>query len=85
MAHIAHELEVMVPAPASSATVRTIYETEDGTMLCYGTAAYTVLEAVTDRFAPGCIYIKALTAGSSILYNNIGTQAAPNFDVMTIT
>lgn len=85
MAEISQKLEDMVPAPAASATVRALITTEDGVLLCYGTAAYTVLEADTSTYAPGCIYIKSLAAGSSILYNNVGTKASPDFDVMTIT
>lgn len=85
MSQESYEHENMIPAPAASAVVIPIFKTEDGVLLCYGTAAYTVLEADTDTYAPGCIYIKSLTAGSSIVYNNIGTKAAPNFDVMTIT
>ncbi len=85
MADESWEHEEMVEAPAADSVVRVIFKTVDGVLLCYGTAANTVLEADTDTFAPGCIYIKSLTAGSSILYNNVGTRAAPNFDVMTIT
>lgn len=81
--HFRHQ--TMIPSPAASAAIVNIWETEDGVLLCYGTAAYTVLEADTSTYAPGCIYIKSLIAGSSIVYNNIGTKAAPNFDVMTIT
>ncbi len=80
--HFRHEN--MIPGPAAGA-VRDIWKTEDGVLLCYGTDANSVLEAIDDRFAPGCIYIKSLTAGSSIVYNNIGTKASPDFDVMTIT
>ncbi len=85
MSDVAEKLENMIPFNAASAVVISTLETEDGVMYCFGTAAYTVLEAVTDRFAPGCIYIKSLTAGSSIAYFNVGTKASPNFDVMTIT
>ena len=81
--HYRHQ--TMIPGPLSSANVVNIWEIEDGVLLAYGTAANTVLEAETDRYAPGCIYIKSLAAGSSIVYNNVGTRAAPNFDVMTIT
>jgi len=84
MAHMGWKLENMVPAPAAAATVRPLITTEDGVLLCYGTAAYTVLEADTSTYAPGCIYIKSLTAGSSILYVNEGTKASPNFDVVTV-
>ncbi len=85
MADLSWEHENMIAAPAASTDIKSIFRTEDGILLCYSTVAHTVLEAITDAFAPGCIYIKLLTAGSSIAYFNIGTMAAPNFDVMTIT
>jgi hypothetical protein len=85
MSDVAQKLENMIPFNAASAVVVPFIETEDGVMFCFGTAAFGVLEADTDTFAPGCIYIKSLTAGSSIAYFNVGTRAAPNFDVMTIT
>jgi len=76
--------ENMIPSPAASAVIIPIWETEDGVLLCYGTAAYTVLEADTDTYAPGCLYIKSLAAGSSLLYMNEGTKAAPDFDLVTV-
>lgn len=85
MSDVAQKLENMIPFAAASAVVIPTIITEDGVLHCFGTAAYTVLEAVDDTFAPGCIYIKSLTAGSSIAYFNIGTKASPDFDVMTIT
>ena len=86
MAHISQELANMVPAPlaASGATVHNIFTTEDGVLFCYGSAAYTVLEADTSTYAPGCIYIKSLAAGTSIIYVNEGTKASPNFDVVSV-
>lgn len=80
--HYRHQ--TMLAGPASSADVVIIWKTEDGVLLCYGTAANSVLEADTDTYAPGCIYIKSLTAGSSLLYFNEGTRAAPNFDQVTV-
>jgi len=80
-----HDFETMIPANASNAVVQPIFITEDGVMLCYSTAAYTVLEADTSTYAPGCIYIKSLTAGSSLVYINIGTKASPNFDYLSVT
>jgi hypothetical protein len=76
--------ENMIPSPAASATIVPIWKTEDGVLLCYGTAANTVLEADTSTYAPGCLYIKSLAAGSSLLYMNEGTKAAPNFDLVTV-
>jgi len=83
MSEFGFEAETMVPAPAAG-TVRAIFTTEDGILLCYGTDAYTVLEAETGKYAPGCLYIKSLTAGTSILYVNEGTAASPDFDVVSV-
>lgn len=80
--HFRHQ--TMIPSPLSSSAIVNIWESEDGVMLCYGTAAYTVLEAEDDTYAPGCIYIKSLAAGTSILYFNEGTKAVPDFDVVTV-
>ena len=83
-ANIAWYLDNMIAAPAAEATVHTIFRTEDGVMLCYGTPGDTDLEAPASPgnanvYAPGCIYIRALTGGGSICYFNDGTKAAPNF------
>ena len=80
---IAYELENMIPFPAASAVIVPIITTEDGVLLCYGTAANTVLEADTSTYAPGCIYIKSLVAGTSIIYFNVGTKASPDFNSAT--
>ena len=67
----------MVPGPAASTTVQVIWRTEDGIMLCYGTSADTVLEAeAAGTYAPGCLYIKVVAAGTSILYLNTGAAGA---------
>lgn len=84
MAHISQELHDMIAAPAASTAIQTMYKTEDGIMMCYGTSAHTVLEAQANVYAPGCIYIKVVTAGPSIWYGNEGTAAAPDFDVITV-
>ena len=83
MADIGLKLETMVEMPAASSYVRPLITTEDGVLLCYGTAANTTLEADTSTYAPGCIYIKSLTAGTSIIYFNVGTKASPDFDTAT--
>lgn len=75
--------ETMIPGAASSAVIRTMFKTEDGVIFCYGTSDVSVLEAEADVYAPGCIYIKSLTAGSSIVYVNEGTAASPDFDAIT--
>lgn len=67
----------MIAGPAASSVVQVIWRTEDGIMLCYGTSANTVLQAEpADTYAPGCIYIKVVAAGTSILYLNTGAAGA---------
>ncbi len=74
--------ENMIPGPAAEVATRNIWETEDGVLLAYGLSAVSVLEATT-VYAPGCIYIKSLTAGTSIVYVNVGTKASPDFEAIT--
>lgn len=67
----------MVAGPAASTKVQVIWRIEDGIMLCYGTSANTVLQAeAADTYAPGCLYIKVVAAGTSILYLNTGAAGA---------
>ena len=72
-------LDNMVPAPASSTTIRTIFATEDGVLICYGSPGNTDLEATTDIYAPGCVYIRSIGEAGSIIYLNQGTMASPDF------
>jgi len=88
-AFLGRALDDMVAAPASEVTIHTIFKTEDGIMLCYGTPGNTDLEVPTSPgnaniYAPGCIYIRALTDGGSICYFNEGTKAAPNFTKISL-
>lgn len=82
--NVAFDLHNMVPGPAASTTIQTIYKTEDGVMLCYGTSAHTVLEDQANVYSPGCIYIKVVAGGSSVIYVNEGTAASPDFDVVSV-
>lgn len=67
----------MVSGPAASTVIQTIWRTADGIMLCYGTSADSVLEAeAAGTYAPGCMYIKVVPAGTSILYLNTGAAGA---------
>lgn len=75
--------ENMIAAPVASTAIQTIWKTEDGVLLAVGTPAVSVLEATDDTYAPGCIYIKSLVAGSSVIYINEGTKAVPDFDAIT--
>lgn len=67
----------MIAGPAASSAIQVIWRTEDGIMLCYGTSAKTVLQAEpADTYAPGCLYIKVVAAGTSILFLNTGAAGA---------
>ena len=81
MAHEEFRHETMIPAPAGGATPRTIYESEDGILQCYGT---TVPSDEAVGYAPGCQFQKInATTIDTVLYINIGTKASCNFDALT--
>jgi len=73
---LAFDHENMVPAPAASSTVHIIFKTEDGVIFCYGTGT---APSTANTYAPGCLYIKVVSAGSSFLYVNTGTYASPSW------
>ena len=86
-AQLAFDHHNMVPSPAPSTTVQVIWRTEKGIMYCYGTSEHGTLEAeAADTYAPGCIYVKALAAGTSVMYINVGaTGSVADFDTATVT
>ena len=61
--------ETMIAAPAGVAAPRTIYESEDGILMCYGTSQPTT----ASTYAPGCILINTSTGK---VYVNITTTFA---------
>jgi len=76
----AYDLHNMVPGPASNAVPQVIYKSESGVMLAYGLTAVNAAPLTTAGiWAAGCLYIKSLVAGSSILYLNTGTMASPSW------
>lgn len=75
MAEFSYEAENMIPAPAGSATPRTIYASEDGIMLCYGTTA--PIDASVG-YAPGC---KFFDIDSGTEYINEGSATSCDFNV----
>ena len=73
--------ETMIPAPAGVAAPRTIYESEDGILQCYGTTAVNAAPLTTAAlYAPGCTYI-LVVSGASKAYLNTGTKASPSWTV----
>lgn len=80
---IAFDLHGMVPGPAASATIQTIYKSEGGILLCYGTSAITTLEAeAADTYAPGCIYILVSGTSSKAYVNQAAAGAVANFGLL---
>ena len=82
--NIHFELNNMLPAPPAEATFYQTYKSEDGILSGYGTAAVSVLNALTaGTFAPGCVY--TLVSGiASAQYINVGAAGAvSNFQKMT--
>ena len=84
-AQVAFDLHNMVSGPAASAVVQVMYRTEEGILSCYGLSAIATLEAEdADTYAPGCIYIRSLAAGTSVAYINVGASGAgANFEAIT--
>lgn len=67
----------MVPAPAASSTVKTIFKTEDGILLCYGTGTPPT---TANTYAEGCLYFKVNDSSGNTCYKNYGTYASPDFE-----
>ena len=75
---IQYKLQNMIPGPAGGAAPITIYESEDGILLCYGT---TVPSDEAEGYAPSCRFSKIdATTLDTVMYVNIGTKASCNFD-----
>jgi hypothetical protein len=76
---IAFDLHNMVPGPAGTSYVRTIYKSEDGILQCYGSGA---APTTANLYAEGCIYHKVNATGNDTLYVNNGTYASPSFELI---
>ncbi len=73
---LAYDHHNMTPAPAGTADFWNMYESEDGILDFYGTAAPPT---TASTYAEGCIYHKVNDTNGDTLYVNIGTYASPNF------
>jgi hypothetical protein len=80
MGYLGYKLENMIPAPAGEATPRTIYASEDGVLLCYGTTD----PGTGAGYAPGCLFIKINGTVGTTLYVNEGTATTADFDAVTV-
>jgi hypothetical protein len=72
----------MVPSPAGDANTRTIWETEDGILIAYGTTVPA--NATANTYAPGCLFFHTDGSGLvDVVYVNVGTYASCNFDSLS--
>jgi len=67
----------MTPAPAGTATVQTIFKSEDGILLCYGTTKPT---DGTAGYAEGCKFTKVNGSDGEKRYVNEGSAASCAFN-----
>lgn len=81
-AFLGYALDNMVAAPAGATIVKTIFKSEDGILLCYGT---TDITDNTAGYASGCVFIKVgQTAGADKgIYVNEGTNLLSAFVAVT--
>ena len=79
-ATIAFDLHNMVPGPAGSAVVQTIYKSEDGILLCYG---ITLPDGLAG-YAIGCLFQHTDGGDATALYVNEGTATVSDFNAVTV-
>lgn len=70
----------MIPSPAASATVVTMWKTEDGILQAYGN---TVPDGVAG-YAIGCLFHHTDGTDATALYVNEGTAAVSDFNAITV-
>ena len=73
--------ENMIPGPAGAATPKTIYASDDGILLAYGT---TVPSDAATGYAPGCLFIHVDGGVGTMLYCNEGSVTSADFDAVTV-
>ena len=78
----AYDHHNMVPAPAGTSAVRTIWNSEDGIQIATGTGTPPT---TASTYCEGCIYIKANASSNDTLYVNNGTFASPSFEKVLST
>jgi len=77
---IQYKLQTMIPGPAASVAVVTIYENEDGILIAYGN---TVPGGVAG-YAIGCLFMHTDGGDATALYVNEGTAAVADFNAITV-
>jgi hypothetical protein len=71
----------MIPSPAASAAVVTMWATEDGILQAYGN---TVPADETAGYAIGCVFHHTDGGDGTALYVNEGTATSCNFNAITV-
>ena len=79
-AHISTDLDAMAKGPAGVAAPRTIYDSEDGILIAYG-STYPPNSSV--GYAPGCIFIHTDGTDDTAVYINEGTFLVADFNPIT--
>jgi len=74
-----HDHKFMIAAPAGEAAPQTIYKTEDGIVLAYGT---TVPTDATTGYAEGCIFIHVDGTTGTAVYINEGSDTSCDFNAV---
>jgi hypothetical protein len=71
----------MIPSPAASAVVVTMWKTEDGILQAYGN---TVPVDTTAGYAIGCLFHHTDGGDATALYVNEGTATSCDFNAITV-
>jgi len=69
----------MVPGPAGSSTPKTIYKSDDGIILAYGTSAPS---DASSGYAEGCVFAVVNGSGGATLYVNEGSATSSDFNLI---
>lgn len=75
---LAYDHHNMVAAPAGTATVKTIFKSEDGILLAYGT---TKPADSSTGYAEGCIFVVVNGSGGAVNYVNEGSDTVSDFNL----
>lgn len=78
---MAFNLDNMVPGPAGTSTPKTIFKSEDGILISYGTS---VPADEATGYAPGCLFLHVDGGDGTALYVNEGTAASADFNAVTV-
>ena len=81
-ANLSADLDAMAKGPAGVTAPRTIYDTEDGIAVAYGTT-FPPDGTGSPGYAPGCLFINTGGSNNTALYINEGTILSADFNPIT--